>query len=102
MRYITSLDEFKQNINLEKPLCIHFTSKGSMMCPIYGPYFEKQAEFKTDLECVKVDIDDCKDIKEFAGVTGVPNFIVFKNGKEVHRVTGADEEALKELFAKQF
>lgn len=43
---------------------------------------------------VKVDVDAQPDIAAFAGITAMPTFKAFKDGKEAQTIRGADPNAL--------
>lgn len=45
-------------------------------------------EFHNKISIAKVDIDESSDIATDYSVMSVPTLIIFKEGKEVHRITG--------------
>ena len=72
------------------------------MCDDLDTFFQAQAEDCPHLECVKVDRIDSQEIANFCGITGLPEFLVFKQGKEVAKVLGADGDKVKEIMHKQY
>ena len=44
---------------------------------------------------IKVDVDQAEEVSQKYDVEAMPTFIFFKDGKEVHRVVGANAEQLK-------
>lgn len=46
----------------------------------------------------KVDVDDLPDASAHYGVSALPAFLVFKDGAEVSRVEGADEDGLMQAL----
>lgn len=48
----------------------------------------------------KVNTDEQQAIAQSNNVTAMPTFVVFKSGKEVHRIKGADPKALSEAVKK--
>jgi thioredoxin 2 len=59
-------------------------------CKVMGPQFEaaaRQAEPK--LRFVKLNSDDNQDLSARLGIRGIPTMIMFENGKEIGRVSGA-------------
>lgn len=59
-------------------------------CKIMGPHFEtaaKQAEPK--LRFVKLNSDDNQALSARLGIRGIPTMILFREGKEIARVSGA-------------
>jgi len=47
-----------------------------------------------------VDVDEVPDVSQHYGVSALPTFLIFKNGKEVARIQGADEAALRAALEK--
>ncbi|KAJ3069071.1 Cytoplasmic thioredoxin isoenzyme 2 [Podochytrium sp. JEL0797] len=53
----------------------------------------------TNLVFLKVDVDECSEAAESAGITAMPTFHVYKAGKKVAEMMGANPAKLKELVA---
>ncbi|MDR2074220.1 MAG: thioredoxin [Oscillospiraceae bacterium] len=69
-----------------------------MMAPVLG---ELQKEFEGKVKIFKIDIDKEHDLATDYGVMSVPTFILFKDGKEISRETGAvPKERLVEMIKK--
>ncbi|GFF37778.1 thioredoxin [Aspergillus udagawae] len=51
------------------------------------------------VEFYKVDADAQPDIAQEVGIRAMPTFIVFKDGQKVGELTGANPEALRNLFS---
>lgn len=49
---------------------------------------------------LKVDNDKQKEISQAYRITNLPTFLLFRDGKEVNRVTGADPKKLQEMVTK--
>jgi len=47
----------------------------------------------------KVDVEKYPTAKAFFGITTTPTVVVYKNGKELKKVEGIDEEKAKEIAA---
>merc|ERR1739848_469396 len=84
---------------------VDFTALWCGPCRYIGPKFEglakKQAESGKNLldgeqlvTFVKVDADEAEEIKKSAEITCFPTFKYYKNGNEVDKLEGADEESL--------
>lgn len=56
-------------------------------CKMLGPVFEEVAK-ESDIQFVKVDIDDHEELCREYKVMSVPTLILFENGKEVRRNIG--------------
>jgi len=49
---------------------------------------------------LKVDTEKQKDVSQAYRITSLPTFLLFRDGKEVSRVTGADPRKLQDLVTK--
>ena len=49
---------------------------------------------------VKVDVDQCSDVSAKQGVSAMPSFFVYQDGKKVDQLVGACEEKLEALIKK--
>jgi len=57
-------------------------------CKMIGPVLEEMASDRSNLNIVKVDVDECSNIARNYGIMSVPTLILFKNGKLVSQKTG--------------
>jgi len=63
-----------------------------------NPKAEGAAEkHAANTDAFKVDVDKYPTAKEFFGITTTPTVIVYKDGKELKKVEGIDEEKAKEI-----
>jgi thioredoxin 1 len=69
-------------------------------CKMLGPELEKvAADWKDQLTIIKLNTDEKPEIANQFNITGIPTMILFKDGKEVHRVSGAmPKEQIKSKF----
>ena len=65
-----------------------------------GPYFEQLSKEYTNVNFIKVDVDELDDVSAEAGVSAMPSFFVYKNGQKVDELVGASKEKLQALIAK--
>ena len=85
----------KDNISqhLEKndiPVIIDFWAPWCGPCKMMGPNFEKAAlNYKTKVRFAKVNTEDQQSLGAHFGIRSIPTLVLFKNGKEVDRVSGA-------------
>ena len=87
--------EFQEKINLnKKPLVVDFWATWCVPCMMTKPILEKLGkEYAEDVEFLPVNADESRDVLEGYRILGIPTVLAFKNGKEVARVTGAQNEA---------
>lgn len=71
-------------------------------CRMLEPIIHALAEeLSSKMSFVKVDVDQSPKVVTSLQITSIPTLIVFKNGKEVHRVVGLkDLETLKKLLTQ--
>lgn len=48
----------------------------------------------------KIDVDEVSDVAQELGIRAMPTFMLFKNGKKVEEVVGANEKALRAAIEK--
>jgi thioredoxin 1 len=65
-----------------------------------APKFEELSKTHTDVEFVKVDVDDADDIAAMCGVQAMPTFQFFKGGKKVDEMKGANVNGLIATIGK--
>ena len=87
--------EFQKKLNTtEKPIVVDFWATWCGPCMMTKPILDKLGkEYAEDVEFLPINADVSRDILENYRVLGIPTVIAIKNGKEVTRVTGAQNEA---------
>jgi len=69
---------------------IDFFAEWCMPCVMMTPVIEEiSEEFRGKIRVGKVNIDDNPNLAEKFGVSSIPNFILFKEGKIVEQVIGS-------------
>mmetsp|Transcript_31391 Transcript_31391/g.97133 ORF Transcript_31391/g.97133 Transcript_31391/m.97133 type:complete len:179 (+) Transcript_31391:1021-1557(+) len=97
----TSLQELRLLCEKESGVAVvDFSATWCGPCQKIAPVFEKLAEGVPDALFAKVDVDEVSDASQHYGVSALPTFLIFKNGKEVARIQGADEAALRAALEK--
>lgn len=88
----------------EGVVLIDFFAEWCMPCVMMGPVVDEMSEkFEGKIKFGKVNIDENQEVAGKFGVSSIPNFILFKDGKQVEQFVGgmgADEfeEKLKGLL----
>ena len=65
-----------------------------------SPFFDELSKQYTEISFLKVDIDDLEDVSTDAGISAVPTFLVYYNGKCVDQLIGANKEKVEILVKK--
>ena len=86
--------EFQQKIsNAGKPVIVDFWASWCGPCMMTKPILEKLGkEYAEKVEFMPVNADDSREVLEQFRVIGIPTVITLRDGKEVGRVTGAQNE----------
>lgn len=86
----------------EGTVLIDFSADWCMPCVIMGPIIEDISEkFGKKLKVGKVNVEDGHEIAQKFGVSSIPNFVLFKDGKVVTNFVGAmSEEDFSEKLKK--
>jgi len=102
---MTSQDEFDQTLTDNELVVCDFTAAWCGPCQMIGPKFKAMAKKQqkdgknmlgTDklVKFIKVEQTENKEVIEKAGVGCYPSFYLYKDGKKVDSLEGADEEGL--------
>lgn len=90
-----NISEFQQKVSeSEKPVVIDFWATWCGPCMMTKPILDKLAkEYGEAVEFMPVNADESREVLEKFRVFGIPTVITLRNGKEVGRITGAQNEA---------
>lgn len=87
--------EFQEKITKsEKPVIVDFWAPWCGPCMMTKPILEKLAkEYGDRVEFMPVNADEAREVIEHYRVFGIPTVITLRDGREIGRVTGAQNEA---------
>lgn len=94
-----TIDEYNNLLKNDKPVLVDFGATWCPPCKIMRPALDSlQNEMKDDFKFVQVDAMNTAVMQQL-GVSTLPTFIIYKNGKEVWRKQGiaSKDELKKEL-----
>lgn len=82
-------NEFESLIKLSKPVLADFYAEWCSPCKMLAPTIEEiHNEYNDYFETVKVNVDENPELTEYYGVSGIPALLLFKDGKEILRMSG--------------
>lgn len=83
-------EEFNEIINnSHKVVVVDFYAEWCMPCLMVSPIIEELAEEMKEVKFVKINSDDNQDLSKEYDISSIPCLIIFKEGKEVDRILGA-------------
>jgi thioredoxin len=72
------------------PVLADFWADWCGPCKMMAPILQDLArEWKGRITVIKIDTDKKPELASRFGITGIPTLILFKGGRESHRITGA-------------
>ncbi|OGI28018.1 MAG: thioredoxin [Candidatus Moranbacteria bacterium RIFOXYB1_FULL_43_19] len=86
----------------DKPVLVDFWAAWCGPCQMMGPIIEELAEeVKDKFKVGKVNVDENRETAAKYGIMSIPTLIIFKGGKEMQQLVGAQsKEGLKEELEK--
>ncbi|CAL5369964.1 unnamed protein product [Camellia sinensis] len=86
---------FNASKQTSKLMVVDFSAPWCGPCKLMEPAIHEMADKFTDVEFLKIDVDELSDVAEEFGVEAMPTFVLVKQGKEVDRVIGAKKDELE-------
>ncbi|KAJ1423573.1 Thioredoxin-like superfamily [Sesbania bispinosa] len=84
----------------DKLMVIDFTAKWCGPCKLMDPVIQEFAAKYTDVDFIKIDVDELMGVSQAFQVHALPTFILFKKGKIADKVVGVKKEELKRMIEK--
>jgi thioredoxin 1 len=87
-------DSFEQDVlQSDKLTLVDFWAEWCGPCKMMNPVLDElTAEYGDRLSIAKMNVDDNQEVPLNFNIRGIPTFIMFKGGKEVGRIVGAQSK----------
>ncbi|KAJ3353854.1 Hsp90 cochaperone [Entophlyctis luteolus] len=96
---IHSENEFSNYVSSSKLTIVDFTATWCGPCKAIAPRFESLSTQYSNVNFLKVDVDEMKSIATAHNITAMPTFVFFKNGETLDKVVGADINKVEQLLS---
>ncbi|XP_010450751.1 PREDICTED: thioredoxin H2-like [Camelina sativa] len=96
-RWQLHYNEIKES---NKLMVVDFSASWCGPCRMIEPTIHAMADKFTDVDFVKLDVDELPDVAKEFNVTGMPTFVLIKKGKEIERIIGAKKDELESKVSK--
>ncbi|KAI9101370.1 thioredoxin-like protein [Phlyctochytrium arcticum] len=98
--HIKSESEYSKHINGSQLVVVDFYATWCGPCKVVAPRFEQLASKYPNVVFLKVDVDEQQGIARTASVTAMPTFHLYRGGKRLAEVVGADIGKVESLTAQ--
>jgi len=100
--HITSVSQLNTILSKSKDKLsvVDFHATWCGPCHAIAPHFESLSTKHTDVNFLKCDVDQAKDVASLYRVSAMPTFVFLKGDQKVDQVRGADKAGLTNTIAK--
>ncbi len=69
-------------------------------CKVLAPKLDLMQQMYPTIKIIKLDVEEISSFADKHDISAMPTLLFFKNGKEVDRVTGANEPLINKTIKK--
>ncbi|CEP62685.1 thioredoxin TRX2 LALA0_S06e01310g [Lachancea lanzarotensis] len=96
---IANVADFDKVIQADKLVVVDFFATWCGPCKMIAPMLEKFAAEYSSADFYKLDVDEVPEAASKNDVSAMPTIVLFKNGKIVDKVVGANPALIKQKIA---
>ena len=90
-------------VNTDLPVIVDFWAPWCQPCQMFAPTFKETAtNYALKVKFAKVNTQEQEQLSALYNIRSIPTIIIYKNGLEVHRVSGAIDQAQLTYLANSF
>ncbi|PON67471.1 Thioredoxin [Parasponia andersonii] len=93
-------NHFKEHKKKNKLVVIDFTTAWCGPCRSMEPVLKELSDKYTDVEFVKIDMDELPGVAAEYGIHVLPSFLLMKKGNQLDKVIGARKDELQNKIKK--
>jgi len=95
---LSSETQFRNIINLHQYVLVDFFAEWCGPCKKIAPWLKEFSEQHPEVGFVKADVEILDELAQHYQVRAMPTFILLKNGVEIKRIVGANENVISEVI----
>ncbi|KAL7603195.1 thioredoxin H2 [Lactuca sativa] len=92
--------QFQSSRTSNKLMVIDFSAAWCGPCKFIEPAVHDLAVEFSDVEFIKIDVDELPDVAKDFEVQAMPTFVLVKKGKERERIVGVKKDELQRMIEK--